>query len=76
MDYYYWDGAYYTKRDKEYVVVAPPIGAVVPTVPQGCEPLLIEGKTYYSCDDVSYLATPQGYQIVEEPESKATKIDQ
>lgn len=71
MDYYYWDGAYYTKRDKEYVIVEPPLGAVVPTMPQGCEPLTIGDKVYYSCDDVTYLATPQGYQIVKEPESKA-----
>ena len=76
VDYHYWDGAYYTKRDKEYVVVPPPIGAVIPTIPQGCVPSTIEGKACYICNDVTYLATPQGYQIVEEPESKATKTDQ
>lgn len=66
LGYYYWDGTYYNMRNNEYVVVQPPIGAVVPTIPEECEALTIGGKTYYNCNDVTYLSTPQGYRIIRE----------
>ena len=39
--YYYCDGVYYNRIDRDYVVVAPPIGASVRTIPEDYEPVVI-----------------------------------
>ena len=43
---------------------APPIGAVVSTLPKGCVPTTIKGVQYQACDGVYYRAAFQGDNLV------------
>jgi hypothetical protein len=65
--YYYDDGVYYNYAGGSYVVVAPPIGAVVSTVPSDFQPTVINGVTYYTNNGTYYLSTPDGYKVVSAP---------
>jgi hypothetical protein len=67
MRYYYLDGGYYLPRGREYVFVTPPVGAVVPVIPQGYRLVNINGVTYYTSAGTYYIYTPYGYQVVRPP---------
>jgi hypothetical protein len=66
--YYYDDGCYYLPSNGGYAVVAPPIGAVVASLPPGYEtPVAADGQTYYYFGGVFYVLISQGYQVVAVP---------
>ena len=65
--YYYYDGVYYTRVERDYVVIAPPTGAVVSTIPDHYQTVVINGVTYYRADGAYYVYTHQGYQVVPQP---------
>ncbi|MCM8813078.1 MAG: DUF6515 family protein [Candidatus Omnitrophica bacterium] len=65
--YYYRDGVYYRKHADRYVVVEPPLGAVVTNLPRGYTPIIIDGVPYFVVNNVTYMQTPQGYQVVPQP---------
>lgn len=65
--YYYYDGLYYRRFDRDYVVVEPPAGAIVRVVPGDFKSVVINGVTYYTDNGMYYIYTPQGYQIVPAP---------
>ncbi len=65
--YYYCDGVYYRRSGFDYVVVAPPAGVIVNTIPAYYQPVVINGVTYYASDEVYYVYTPHGYQVVPPP---------
>ncbi|MBF0532651.1 MAG: hypothetical protein HQL23_06070 [Candidatus Omnitrophica bacterium] len=65
--YYYYDGLYYAPSQNAYVVVSPPIGAVVPAIPPDYTRITINGVTYYTDNGVYYVFTPYGYQVVTPP---------
>jgi hypothetical protein len=65
--YYYDDGIYYNYSGGVYVVAAPPVGAVVGTIPVDFQPVLINGVTYYRDKGTYYVHTPSGYQVVSPP---------
>jgi len=65
--YYYDDGLYYNYAGGNYVVVAPPAGAVVSTVPSDFQAVVINGVTYYTDKGTYYLRTPSGYEVVVPP---------
>ena len=48
------DGLYYIKSGNNYVVVDPPIGAIVYELPYGFEEVTINGTKYYKVDDNFY----------------------
>jgi len=53
--YYYYGGIFYAPYDNGgYQVVAPPIGAAVPTLPDNAQPIKIDGVQYYEADGVYY----------------------
>jgi len=56
--YYYYDGIFYSPYDNGgYQVITPPLGAAVPTLPQGATPIKIDGVQYYEASGVYYKAT-------------------
>ena len=57
--YYYYNGTYYDDYQDNYRVVAPPVGAVVESLPQGYETVVIDGETYYKVDNVQYKPVVQ-----------------
>jgi len=65
--YYYWGGVFYYGRPRGYVVVAPPIGAIVPRLAVGFGTLWVGGLLYYYYGNVFYRRVPAGYVVVEPP---------
>jgi uncharacterized protein DUF6515 len=65
--YWYDDGCYYVPANGGYSVVPPPIGAVVPSLPDGYETTMVGNDTFYYFGGAFYIATDQGYQVVEAP---------
>lgn len=67
-DYIYSDGVFLEPSGSEYVVVAPPVGAVVNYLPQGCTTTQTTGGTYYNCSGIYYQPVFQNgatvYQVV------------
>lgn len=67
--YYYCSGVFYQMimRDQQYVVVPPPIGAVVFNIPQGYQLMLINGTSYYEYQGVYYKRVLEGYKVINPP---------
>ncbi|HZY39468.1 MAG TPA: DUF6515 family protein [Mucilaginibacter sp.] len=56
--YYYYDGIFYCPYDNGgYQVVTPPLGAAVPTLPEGATAIKIDGIQYYEASGVYYKET-------------------
>lgn len=68
--FYYNNGLFYQQYDNtQYEVVAPPMGAIVPTVPNDAKSITIDGVQYYESNGVYYepVTTSDGttgYKIV------------
>ena len=61
VTYYYQDGVFYTTDDEgKYVVTAPPAGAVVESIPEDFEAVMLKGRMYYSVDNTIYRLTMVG----------------
>jgi hypothetical protein len=67
--YYYANGSYYRNTESGYVVVNPPVGAVVYALPSGYSSYLINGVTYFYYGGVYYRRVSNGYLVVEDPTS-------
>ena len=66
--YYYYDGVYYQPTTLgNYVVVAPPVGAIVPQLPSGAEAIAVGSATYYYGGWAFYLQQPTGFEVVPAP---------
>ena len=56
------DGVYYVKSGNNYIVVDPPIGAILYELPYGFEEVTINGTKYYQVDDNFYELVYNGPQ--------------
>ncbi|MEI6438410.1 MAG: DUF6515 family protein [Candidatus Omnitrophota bacterium] len=65
--YYYYDGLYYNRLGNEYMLVPPPVGAVVAVIPSDFRPVAVNGVTYYTDNGTYYVYTRYGYQVVPPP---------
>jgi Family of unknown function (DUF6515) len=63
-NYIYSDGVFLQPRGNSYIVIAPPIGAVVPSIPDGCSATNQGGVVYYDCSGVVYQPFYQGSNLV------------
>jgi hypothetical protein len=53
--YYYYGGVFYTPYDGGgYQVATPPVGAAVPTLPEGAKSIVIDGQQFYELNGVYY----------------------
>ncbi len=52
--YMYSDGVYLQPSGSEYLVVAPPPGATVNYLPDGCTSLVSNGNSYFNCSGIYY----------------------
>ena len=58
VEYYYQDGVFYTKNSEgKYVVIVPPAGAMVESLPDDYDVVTLEGVEYYKVDDTLYKMT-------------------
>jgi len=56
--YYYQDGVFYTvDANGQYVVIMPPAGALVESLPEDFDIVTLKGKEYYKVDDTIYKMT-------------------
>jgi hypothetical protein len=69
LAYRFADGVWYEPRGPAFMVVAPPIGLVVPALPPFTTAVTSEGATYLYENDTYYRARPEvgGYQGVNDP---------
>jgi len=67
--YYYCSGIFYQRiiREQKYVIVPPPIGAVIFSIPQGYELTFIDGVSYYEYQGVYYKRVLEGYKVIYPP---------
>src|SRR5580698_5825190 len=74
LSYRFHDGVWYEPRGPAFMVVAPPIGLVVPTLPTFTTVWAHGGEVYLYCNDVYYQPRPDlgGYEIVNDPTSEST----
>jgi hypothetical protein len=54
LQYYYYGGAFYRPYNGGYEVVAPPVGAAVPSLPSNAQAIQIDGVQYYEASGVYY----------------------
>lgn len=68
--FYYCNGIFYQKimHDQKYLVVPPPIGAMVFDIPAGYQYMLIDGTAYYVYQGVYYVRVLDGYKVVLPPQ--------
>jgi hypothetical protein len=66
--YYYYDGVYFRPTTEgTYTVVAPPVGAIVPQLPNGADAIVLGSETYYYGGGAFYLQQLTGFAVVEAP---------
>ncbi len=66
--FYFSGGIWYRPLGSRFVIVAPPIGAVVPILPLGYATLTIGGRPFYRYDDAYYVRHDRGFMVVDPPE--------
>ncbi len=73
LSYRFHDGIWFEPRGPAFMVVAAPIGLIVPTLPTFTTLLARGGEIYLYCNDTYYRPKPdlKGYEVVNDP-SEAT----
>jgi len=71
--YYEHDHRYYTKASDGYLLVSPPVGAFVATLPLGSVSLTIGGNFFFRDGDVYYRRANRGYAVVAAPLPTASR---
>ena len=71
--YWFHEGVWYRPFGRDFVVIAPPFGAVVPVLPAFATLVVLGGAQYYYANDAYYRYAPDqgGYQVVAAPEGEA-----
>jgi hypothetical protein len=78
VSYRFADGIWFEPRGPAFIVVAPPIGLMVPSLPGSATTIQEHGETYLYANDVYYRARPDlgDYEVVNDPvETAATAQD-
>jgi len=75
VSYRYHDGIWLETRGSAFVVVAPPIGIIVPTLPTFSTVLAQGGETYLYANETYYRPRPDlgGYEVVNEPAERPSQ---
>lgn len=78
LSFRFASGVWYERLGPAYIVVAPPIGVVVPQLPAFVTSFDSAGKTYLYSNDVFYRPRPDlgGYEVVNDPEDVAPELAQ
>ena len=65
--YHYREGRFYRPSLFGFIIVAPPIGAIVTTLPFGYSTIVVGGMRYYRHGNVYYQPCPSGYIVTSRP---------
>ena len=74
VNYYYHEGLFYHPSRGAYIIVNPPIGMIIPSLPTGYSMVRVYGRDYFFYDNIYYEWAPSynGYRVVELPETTST----
>ncbi len=75
LRFYYNDGVFYKRGQRDYVVVEPPRGAIVYRLPSGYGRRVINDVDYYTYNGVYYKRCPRGYEVVAAPRTIVVEAD-
>lgn len=75
VKYYYRHGLFYRPKGPRWVVVPPPIGAVVATLSATAILVNVLGRSYYLCEGTYYKKIPAGYKVVKAPPPPTNDLD-
>lgn len=64
---YYDDGVFYQHSNRGYEVVAAPLGAIVPSLPDDCYEFIVEDTPYFYYAGVFFTEVENGFQVVQAP---------
>ena len=67
VSYLYAEGFFYRHTPAGYIIVEPPMGAIVPVLPPGYTTVVVRETPYYYYDDTYYATAPGGYTVVTPP---------
>jgi len=67
QEYYYDDGYFYRKSPDGFIIIDPPVGAVVRQLPRGYKIIVTSGRSYFYYNDTYYLRTRGGYLVTDNP---------
>ena len=67
LSYLYCEGLFYRHTPVGYVIVEPPLGAVVPVLPPGYTTVVVQRTPYYYYEDTYYATAPNGYVVAAPP---------
>jgi len=69
VTYRFFEGVWFEPRGPAFIVVAPPIGLIVPSVPAYATPVANGAETYLYANEAYYRARPElgGYEVVNDP---------
>lgn len=73
LAYYYYGGHFFQHTPSGYVIVRPPEGVVIETLPVGYKPIPYDGTTYYYFDRTYYVKEPAGYVVITPPAPVVTE---
>ena len=63
--YHYHGGRFYRPWNAGFILVRPPLGLIVLSLPLGSHTVISAGITYHVFGDVYYRRVPAGYEVVE-----------
>jgi hypothetical protein len=66
--YFFSAGVWYRPWGSRFIVVAPPVGLVIPILPPFYTIVRAGGVPYYYANETYYLQTPDGYAVVNQPQ--------
>jgi len=74
--FFYGDGFFYRYTPRGYILVAPPVGAIVPILPEEHTTVLVQKTPYYVYEDTYYVTAPSGGYVVTAapPVTEATQV--
>jgi hypothetical protein len=67
VTYYYNDGQFYVPTNGEIIEVQPPVGAIVPNLPENSVIIDDNAQTYYVDNGVFYSKRGSGYEVIVPP---------
>lgn len=65
--FHFFEGVWYRPVGRRFLVVAPPIGLVLPFLPPYYSTIWVGGLPYYYANEVYYIQSPGGYVVTEPP---------
>jgi hypothetical protein len=74
IQYHYFGGIWYRPYQSRFIIVSPPIGAIVPFLPPYYTIIWVGGTPFYYANDVYYAQRGDGYMVVEPPQGEVSKV--